>query len=175
MDLGEGYVACICEGSAEQAIMDVLLDADVLIFNQDELLEGEIIRTRSAKNFETRYLRKGFNQKITVIRILDSRNQNFNLSKEYKNKISVVDIVTAPEIEMLIIISEGKYTDYKKSNKKPSDFCKMELKLGSVKSYDFVKGYFKDVGKLIESILEYKRVSNIDRKECTLWDLLKHN
>lgn len=176
MDLGEGYVACICEGSAEQAIMDALLDSDMLIFNQDQLLEGEIIRTRSAKQFEKRYLRKGFNQKITVLRILDSRNEKFKLNKPYKEKISVIDIITAPEIEMLIIISEGKYNDFKKSKKKPSDFCKMDLRYGSViKSYDFVKDYFNDIDKLISSISEYKRVSKIDKKEHTLFDLLKHN
>ena len=175
MDLGEGYVACICEGSAEQAIMDTLLESDMLIFNQEQLLDGEIIRTRSAKQFENRYLRKGFNQKITILRILDSRNENFNLSKSYKEKISVIDIITAPEIEMLIIISEGKYNDFKKSKKKPSDFCKMELKYGSVKSYYFVKEHFNDIDKLINSISEYKRVSKIDKKEHTLFDLLKHN
>ncbi|PKH02540.1 hypothetical protein CXF72_11100 [Psychromonas sp. MB-3u-54] len=174
MDLGEGYVACICEGSAEQAIMDLLLDFDKLNFNQDQLLEGEIIRTRGAKQFEKKYLRKGFTKKITVLRILDSRTENFKLSKVYVNKVSVIDIITAPEIEMLIIVSEGKYTDFKKSRKKPSDFCKMELKFRNVKSYDFVKNYFNDINKLIESIFEYKKVSNIKNGEYTIFDLLKH-
>lgn len=173
MDLGEGYVACICEGSAEQAIMDLLLDSDMLIFNKDQLLEEEIIRTRGAKNFERQHLRKGFNNKITVLRILDSRTENFKLSKAYVNKVSVIDIITAPEIEMLIIVSEGKYTDYKKSGKKPNEFCKIELKFRNVKRYDFVKNYFNDINKLIESIFEYKRVANIKKDEHTLFDLLK--
>ena len=173
MNLREGYVACICEGSAEQAIMDLLLDSDMLIFNQEQLLEGEIIRTRGARQFENKYLRKGFNKTITVLRILDSRTENFKLSKAYVKKVSVIDIITAPEIEMLIIVSEGKYTDYKKSKKKPSEFCKMELKLKSVKSYDFIKNYFNDINKLIESIFEYKRVANIKKDEHTLFDLLK--
>ena len=33
------YKACICEGSAESAIMDILLDNDLLIFTREELLE----------------------------------------------------------------------------------------------------------------------------------------
>ena len=33
MELGK-YKACICEGSAENAIMDILLDHDLLIFYQ---------------------------------------------------------------------------------------------------------------------------------------------
>ncbi len=44
-----GYIACICEGNAEQAIMELLLDSNNLIFNNDQLLNGEIIRTRGAK------------------------------------------------------------------------------------------------------------------------------
>ena len=30
------YVACICEGAAEKAIMEILLDADKLIFKRDD-------------------------------------------------------------------------------------------------------------------------------------------
>ena len=71
-------------------------------------------------NFEASYLRKNFKDKILIIRILDSRNENFKISKAYKHKINVINIITAPEIEMLIILNEGKYSEFKKSNKKPS-------------------------------------------------------
>ena len=33
------YVACICEGAAEKAIMEILLDADKLIFKRDDFIE----------------------------------------------------------------------------------------------------------------------------------------
>jgi hypothetical protein len=168
-----GYIACICEGSAEQAIIELLLDDNKLIFTYEQLLEEEIIRNRSAKEFEKRYLRKGFSAKITVLRILDSRKEKFKLSKAYVDKIDVINIITAPEIEMLIIFNENKYNEFKKSKKKPSDFCKTELKLASVKSYDFVKDYFSNTDKLLASINEYKRVSNIPKGEDTLYNLLK--
>ena len=122
------YIACICEGAAEKAIMKLLLDADRLIFTHDDLLEGELLRCRSAKNFEEQHLRKGFSEKITVLRILDSRREQFKLSKAYEHKIEVINVITAPEIEMLVILGEGKYDEYKKSGKKPSDFCKTDLK-----------------------------------------------
>lgn len=168
-----GYIACICEGSAEQAIMELLLDDNKLIFTSEQLLEEEIIRNRSAKDFERRFLRKGFNEQITVLRILDSRKENFKLSKAYADKVSVIDIITAPEIEMLIICNESKYKEFKKSKMKPSEFCKTVLKFSSVKNYEFVKDYFSDTDKLVESILEYRRVSNIPKGENTLSDLLK--
>lgn len=43
-----GYKACICEGSAENAIIDILLDYDLLIFSREEMLE-EVIRCRDGK------------------------------------------------------------------------------------------------------------------------------
>ncbi|MBQ2881878.1 MAG: hypothetical protein IJE40_06380 [Clostridia bacterium] len=167
------YVACICEGSAEKAIMDLLLDADKLIFNRSDLLEGELLCCRSAKNFEEQYLRKGFTEKITVLRILDSRREKFKLSKAYEYKIEVINVITAPEIEMLVIFNECKYAEYKKSGKKPSDFCKMDLKYPNVKNLDFVKHYFSDVEVLISAIREYRRLSNIPKNEYTLSDILK--
>lgn len=169
------YIACICEGAAEQAIIELLLDNDKLLFNRDDLLEGEVLRTRGAKNFEKQHLRKGFTEQITVLRILDSRRESFSLSKAYEHKIKVVNVITAPEIEMLVIINEGKYTDYKNKNasKKPSEYCKVDLEYSNVKSADFVKEYFKDVNTLIKAIQEYKRVSNIPSDEYTLADLLK--
>lgn len=105
------YKACICEGSAEEAIIDILVDNDLLIFNREEMLEERVIRCRSAKRFEERYLRKGFDEQISVIRILDSRREEFRLSKAYEQKIDVVNVITAPEIEMLIIHAEGAYLD----------------------------------------------------------------
>ncbi len=101
------YVACICEGSAERAIIKLLLDENRLIFTWDDLLEGEILRCRNAKKFEEQHLRKGFTDKITVLRILDSRRENFKLSKAYVGKIDVVNVITAPEIEMLVIFAEN--------------------------------------------------------------------
>ena len=73
------YIAYICEDAAEKVIMELLLDANMLTFTQDDLLDGELIRCRSAKNFEEQYLRKGFTEKITVLRILDSRREQFKL------------------------------------------------------------------------------------------------
>ena len=138
------YKACICEGSAEEAIIDILVDNDLLIFNREEMLEERVIRCRSAKRFEERYLRKGFDEQISVIRILDSRREEFRLSKAYEQKIDVVNVITAPEIEMLIIHAEGAYDQFKRSGKKPSEFCKINLRMHDVKSYDFVKQYFSN-------------------------------
>ena len=136
------------------------------------MLEETVIRCRDGKHFEQKYLRKGFEGKISVIRILDSRRENFKISKAYVHKVDVINVVTAPEIEMLIIINEDKYKEFKKFGKKPSDFCKEKLKMTNVKSYHFVKEYFSDPNILVAAIKKYHEVSKIHKGEYTLLDLL---
>ena len=167
------YKACICEGAAESAIIDILVDNDLLIFSRSEMLDESVIRCRGAKRFEERYLRKGFDDQISVVRILDSRREEFRLSKAYAHKIDVIYVITAPEIEMLIIHNEGAYERFKRSGKKPSDFCKTDLRMHDVKSYDFVKGYFSNPDTLVKAIKEYRRTANVQNGEYTLLDLLK--
>lgn len=170
--MGDNIIACICEGGAEHAIMDILLDNRSLIFEKHQLLDEKILSVRSASKFEQQYLRKDFHKKITIYRILDSRRENFKLSKLYKNKVEVINVITAPEIEMLIIHNEGKYDDYKRTKKKPSDYCKQNLKLSDVKTYQFVKAYFSNLDTLVSAIKIYHQKANIQNKEVTLFDLL---
>ena len=61
------YVACICEGGAEGTIVGLLLNDHRLIFDYDNLLDGEILRCRKAKDFEERYLRKGLYGELTLV------------------------------------------------------------------------------------------------------------
>ena len=167
------YKACICEGAAENAIMDILLDKELLVFSREEMLEESVIRCRDGKKFEQKYLRKGFAEKISVIRILDSRREKFKIGKAYEHKIDVINVITAPEIEMLIIFAENQYKEFKKSGKKPSDFCKENLRMSDVKSYDYVFNYYSNSGILVEAIKEYHRTAKIPKGEYTLLDLLK--
>lgn len=167
------YIACICEGGAERAILDLLMDNHKLIFEREDLIEEEVLKCRRGKDFEEKYLKKGFTEKITIYRVLDSRNENFKLRKAYAPKVDVINVVTAPEIEMLIICNEGKYKGFKSTSEKPSTYCKCVLKYKNVKSYDFIYEYFSDIDVLINALHEYKRISKIRRNEKTLWDLLK--
>lgn len=166
------YIACICEGGAERAILDLLLENNKLIFSKEMLIEEEVLRCRRGKDFEERYLRKRFLEKITVYRILDSRKENFKLSAAYAKKVDIINVITAPEIEMLIILNEEMYFEFKKSGVKPSEFCKSKLRYKEIKTYDFVKRYFSNIDILINAIYEYRRISNIRNGEWTIFDLL---
>ena len=155
----------------EKAILEILLDNDKLIFSKDQLLEEEILRCRSAKNFERDHLNKTTTEKITVYRILDSRKEQFKLSGPYQPRVRVINIITAPEIEMLIIHAEEQFDKYNRSRLSPSDFVKQELKLKKSKTYHFAKHYFSDSDLLVKAIRAYKQKSA--HREHTLADLLR--
>ena len=129
-------VACICEGNAELEIMQLLLDNERLKFSDDDLLDDRLFTKlmRSAKNLETRYLSQIYepNQKIEIIRIIDSRAESYVIRGAYKEIVEgeVVNCYTRPEIEMLVILNEGKYDQFKRSKKKPSEYCIQELRMG---------------------------------------------
>lgn len=167
------YVACICEGGAESAIINILLDNHKLKFEREDLLEEDIIMCRSGKEFARRYLAKSFDKPITIYRILDSRRENFKIDKAYKNKINIINVVTSPEIEMLIILKEDKYNEYIKAKQKPSEFCKSALKMKNVKKQNFMYDYFNNVEELITVLQKYKSITKRRKGEFTIFDLLK--
>lgn len=171
LDLNK-FIAVICEGGVEQAIIDILLDNDLLIFDRSDIIEERTLRCRGGHDFEKRYLGKSFESQISVIRILDSKNENFRISKAYQHKVDVVNVITAPEIEMLIIINEGKYESFKRSHMKPSEYCKSILKFSDVKSYDFINKYFSETETLVIAIKEYTRKTKRGKGEYMLEDLL---
>lgn len=171
--------AILCEGSAEEAIIEILLENDALIIKKETLLSGKIFRERSIETFLNKYLRTQLDEKVTIYRILDSKKQGYNLSnklrKEFNGKFKIVDVITSPEIEVLIILSEGKYKEFLKvkSSNSPSKFCKKILKLKQVKRYNFVKQYFSNIDTLIRAIKQYYSIKQKDNKILMLYDLLE--
>lgn len=171
-----GYIALICEGGAEIAIMDILLDNDLLVFTRDQMInDHEVIPRTSVKEFQKKHLRVAYDDKLYILRVIDSRRENFELKDPYRNQIELIDVITAPEIEMLIIISEGQYREYEKvkSKKSPSDFCIEDIGIKTVKKQQFIKDYFADTRKLVDSIREYHRVHMQKNGELSLFDLLR--
>lgn len=149
--------ACLCEGTAEEVIMKKLLEDNKLPFSKEELLGKDILRVRSGRNFATNYLNHTFSETIEVYRIHDSKSEVFNLPKPYEQKIKLIDIYTAPEIEMLMIFKEGWYDDWTKEknhNIKPSEFCSERFPKDNIKSRKFNECYW-DVDAIIASAKEY--------------------
>ncbi len=140
------YNICICEGAAEEVIINLLLEHDKLIFKKESLLGGKVERTRTAKKITGMYLNQDYAKEVNILRILDSRKENFKLGKIYIDKFPVYNIYTRPEIEMLIIISKGHYQKFSQraTNEKPSEYCKRVFNMGDVKSQAFIRQYFNN-------------------------------
>lgn len=145
--LKTGHVICISEGSAEEVIIKKLFDHHKLIFkNEDVCFEDKLIRsfsrTREGKKFAKEKLEMDYgNQHINILRVLDSKKEKFNLGNAYQERIDskeirVFNILTRPEIEMLIIINEGCYDNFtnKSKNLDANIYCKNVLQMKNVKT-----------------------------------------
>ena len=173
--LKEEYVICICEGAAEQAIMELLLDHNSLVFAHDNLVGREITRKRQASKIQDAFLNLAYQRRVNILRILDSPNDTFKLGPLYIDRFPVYNIYTRPEIEMLLIIAEGhndKYRRKAKTHYMPSDYCAKELFPGKhFKSRDFIQSYFADINKLHNAIRLYHEQAG-KRGEAHLFHLL---
>lgn len=172
-DFDSHPIACICEGVAEMVIMNILLDNHLLLFEREQLIDSELIRRPAVKDFERKYLRREYDNKIVIIRVIDSRSEQFNLRKAYSHQVKdIIRVITAPEIEILIIVAMEKYESFKKTRKKASDFCIQDLGLKNVKSRIFWEDFFSEPDMLVKTIIEYHRIHKQLHNESSLYDLL---
>lgn len=166
-------IICVCEGSSEYEVAKILLDNNLLTFGYDNLV-GDRIYKRKQRNSIEAQLGYSFDNKPNLLYIHDSVNEKIKYGKCLDNNYKLIHVITAPEIESLIVSYEGKYDEWKKSKiKKPSIYCKDKLGYKHVKSSSFVRGYFSDYNKLLDAIKAYK-ADHIVHKNCLmLWDIIK--
>ncbi len=173
----------MCEGSNELTLINILLGNNALIFSEDDLLGLTPYQARQIKtNAQVRLALNLYNgNDVMVLRIGDKQTDPLTIPADFKEKICVVEkYCTLPELEMLLIISEGLVKEYEKvkSTIRPKDFAKENIWCNR-KRYDnssiFYRDYYgNDCGKLISSIREYKRIRGSHKKdELYLADILK--
>lgn len=163
----------VCEGVCERYIIETLRDEGLLVFPPKQI--RAITNIRGAKAIQEEYLGFDYEWPVSIIRLLDSRRENFKLDRLYRDRFEVCNIYTRPEIEILNIINEGRfehYTNKCKSQMKPSRYCMDMLDLGEVKSQDFPETYW-DADSLVAAIMGYKRLMKLAKGELCLADLLK--
>lgn len=97
------------------------------------------------------------------MRIGDKLSDQLTIPKEYKGKIKdVKKYCTKPELEMLLIISEGLNADFEKekSKKSPKIFSKEHIVYHRTRydnSTDFYRNYYGDrIDLLVDAIKRYK-------------------
>jgi hypothetical protein len=115
--LKKEYVICICEGAAEQAIIELLLAHNSLIFSYDNLVGRKITRKRKASEIQSSFLNRTYQKQVNILRVLDSKSDPFKLPPIYAKRYPVYNIYTHPEIEMLLISAEGQIEKYLQKKK----------------------------------------------------------
>lgn len=172
----------ICEGSAECVIFNCLLEGNKLTIPsqnlvRDSLTDRPYVTCRSARKIEASFLNVSYEpERLKIIRIIDSRNELFHLSSPYKEMVDVENIFTRPEIEILAILKEGAYNQWKNGRSmKPSEFCKERLGLHDIKKRDFLKEYWQNPDSLCHVIMEYERKHKFKADEHCLASLLNNS
>ena len=173
----------MCEGQNELTLINILLENDALIFTEDDLLGLTAYHARQIKtNAQVRLaLNMYFGNDVRIMRIGDKQSDRLVIPADFKEKIcEIVKYCTLPELEMLLIISEGLVKEYEKvkSTTSPKEFAKKHIWCNRRK-YDnssqfYIDYYGSDCEKLIWTIREYKRIKGSHKKdELYLADILK--
>ncbi|MBU7555602.1 hypothetical protein KGP43_08495 [Pediococcus ethanolidurans] len=141
------------EGAAEAAIIDILLENNLLVFSKDELImsaNGERYQQGlNERKFARDFLRRDFgSNKIHMHIVLDKLNFSTKLHKLSDQVGNVTCYVTREEIESIQLFARSdwnaqfiKYKDnHTGKEAKPSAFFKNNEGLGikNIKKYDYV-------------------------------------
>ncbi len=166
------YILCLCEGKAEIAIMNMLLEKNLLVFSRKDLIKEKVHQRKNVDEIQKKFLNVSYEKPLVILMIIDSKNEKFILDKAYKDRFDIKKCLTKPEVEILVILDAGKYKEFEKvkSTIKPSIFCKTQLKHKYIKNENFINEYF-DIDRLLNALRVYKQNSKKDH--YTICDLLK--
>ena len=177
-------ILVMCEGPNEKAVVEMLLDAGRLKFSKDDLVGLNVYHARQLTSSIIKTNLSIYTGDFEVYRIGDTLTDKLSVPLDYKERIKGIrKFCTKPELEMLLIIAEGKEAEFDKvkagkRKMKAKDFCKANV-VHNRKRYDnstqFYRDYFgSDIETLVEVIEKYKQSHGAHKKdEEYLADLLK--
>ena len=184
-NLKTGHVICLCEGTAEEIVIKKLFDENKLVFKKGDFFEDEELlriftRIRKGSNLAKEFLNQDYGDRpINILRILDSKTEKFILGKVYNKRIEsggikIFNILTRPEIEILMIVNEKHYSKFtnKRGKEKASEYCKRVFDVNNVKSEKFLSDYYEDVEVLMNAIENYEKLHSKEKDEIRLNDIL---
>lgn len=160
------YIICVCEGNAEEAIIELLLEHDLLCFKRDDLLQKSCTQIRAGDRLAEEYLRQEHERDVVILRIQDRGKERLKLPKSYKHRVyAIYNVITRPEIEILHVFANGLKDDFDREKRRqrqlqPSDYCQAQFSEWNVKSKEFIDYmYANDTNKLIRAIEQQYRFS----------------
>ena len=172
----------LCEGANEELIINILLDSDKLKISKKELIGLKPYNVRQLSNPTIKSELRIYNKPVIVIRVGDTQHDKLIIPEELKEIVSkdrIYKYCTLPEFEILLIINEDKYQDFKKSGEKKAKIYAKRNIIYNKRRYDqsseFIKLYYggRRVTVLIDNLKEYKRIKHHTKDQLYLVDLLK--
>lgn len=172
-------ILLMCEGQNEKCLIDLLIEDGILKITRDDLIGGVPYLARQIRqSVMIKNQLNIYHGNFKIIRIGDTQKDELKIPKEYQKRItSIKKICTKPELELLMIIAEGKIDDFNKLRLKPKEFAKQFISVDKTR-YDNSSGfyklyYYRNKDKLIKAIKEYKRIKRHEKDELFLADLIK--
>ena len=174
------YILIMTEGSTELALINDLIDRQLLKFSRKDLLYEEAYHKRQLDSeLITKINMLSPNDKVDIFRVGDQLTDKLATKKvgfNSKRINRVLKVSTLPEFEILFILNEKKYKDFEKTKKKPSEFYKSINKAYN-KQKLFVENYFskmsdKEICDLLKNYDEVKKKTH-SKEQMSLKDLLK--
>lgn len=160
-----------CEGPCEVALVNRLLDDDLLKFDKKDILDRRPIHFRQPISIAPLINILPPEEPIIFYRVGDTQTDEYDLSclSSREHFITVHKVCTKPEIEILIIINENLYKEFlkQKSKKHPKEFVEE-----NVKNYSGFADYAKKHDLSI-AVKQYKSLKRHRKGEEYLADLLK--
>ena len=124
----------MCEGPNELIVITILIEKGYFIYEEDDLLGlvPYFARQIDKSPVVMTELNRYHNNDITILRIGDKQTDELRIPNEYKEKITggIKYYCTLPEIESLLIISEGLWDEFLKvkSKERAKEFAKKHIK-----------------------------------------------
>lgn len=176
------YVFITCEGTNEEAVFHYIEEHGHFVIKDRKFYSTDFIRshtTKSRKVLLKTIFEYDFNGPVCILDIRDRYNESWKLSKTERKlmkekNISIISVVTYPEIEILLVLKNDAFFrewQKKKSDVKPSEFCK-EHYGGNMKNGKVFLSHFSSFEEFKNICEKYKNQSN-NKDVLTLFDIIE--
>lgn len=175
----DDLVACICEGASEMAILQLLLERNLLCFTEKQLLTNTLLPPRFYRRkeaFQNELLTLDYEGRKIVVLVIQDRDTTYRIASPYDRQVKAIhSILTRPELEILMVHALKLDRAFEKSKiKKPSEFLQehLSIKCAKIKSQNHIRDFY-GTHDLIEAITRHKQVKQPKKGHFYLADILR--
>lgn len=174
-------ILVLCEGAAEKATINLLLDNNKLAFTRNDLIGLGPYQARQLSNPTVKSELKIYNEEVIIYRVGDVQKDRLKIPNDLRHMVfekNIFKYATKPEYEILLLLNENKLEAFRKSGiKNMGDFAKSNIvynKHKYDKSEKFINEYYAQrIDMLVANIKEYKKIKKHKIGELYLADLIK--